>query len=312
MKITVIGMVKNSADVIETFIRANGLYADNFVLINNNSSDRTEEILGNLVSEGYSIDLFSDNENAYLQSMKMNILIKKVVEKYGSDWIIPLDDDEILVSSNGGDVRSEIESWNPDNSYFAKWRIYIPVEDDDYNEICVAKRQRYIFDDSLVSGKKIIFSKRVANSDDFRIVQGNHDFVGMGSKKTDQTKLVIAHFPVRSPEQIISKALVGWTNYLAMPLKKRGNGEHWKRIYDMCKSSFSVDIDSMWEICVMYLKEEVDVEELKIECKPLIIDKDALIIRYTNVNEVNPILNYIENVENLAQSYAGLMEKEMS
>ena len=60
MKITVISVVKNSADIIETFIRANGLFADNFVLVNNGSTDRTVDILNALTNgrwnnaKGYS------------------------------------------------------------------------------------------------------------------------------------------------------------------------------------------------------------------------------------------------------------------
>ena len=51
MRITVIGMIKNSADIIETFIRANGLFADKFVLIDNESTDNTRKILLQLIDE---------------------------------------------------------------------------------------------------------------------------------------------------------------------------------------------------------------------------------------------------------------------
>ena len=93
MKLTVVGMIKNSADIIETFIRANGLYADNFVLIDNDSTDNTRKILDSLKNEGYDIEIIYDPENAYLQSMKTNILIRKVIDKTDADWIITLDDD---------------------------------------------------------------------------------------------------------------------------------------------------------------------------------------------------------------------------
>lgn len=309
MDITIVGMIKNSADVIETFIRANGLFADRFVLINNHSTDNTMTILSKLQDEGYEIEIYSDDENAYLQSMKMNILIRNVIAKYETNWIIPLDDDEILISKSGFSVRKVISDLDINRAYFAKWRIYIPTENDDMNEICVAKRQRYQFSDSLVNEKKVLFSNITASSEMFRIVQGNHDFVGVNVEKEYHDDLVIAHFPVRSEEQIISKAIVGWTNYLAMPNNREGNGGHWKVIYDYYKKHFTISIDMMWQISMLYLKSNISIDELNVESNPLDLDDSAYEIRYTRIDEINPIINYINNCEQLADNYSKILEK---
>lgn len=312
MKLTVVGMVKNSADIIETFIRGNGLYADNFVLIDNCSTDNTVNILNSLRKEGYDIEIIRDNENAYLQSMKMNILIQQVTRSGSSDWIIPLDDDEILFSDSGKNVRDIISSWDPAYAYFAPWRIFIPTEEDNFDEVCVAKRQKYIFDESLAIEKKIIFSNSTASNSDFRIVQGNHDFIGSESTvKLNQNELIIAHYPVRSEAQIVSKALVGWTNYLAMPNNSQNNGGHWKKIYDMYKSTMHVSIDMMWQICMLYLKPDFNTDDLQVNLKPLLIDEKAFEIKYTSIDEINPIMNYINNTEVLATNYARLLENNM-
>lgn len=311
MKITVVGMIKNAADVIETYIRANGLYADNFVLIDNNSTDNTVNILKNLIKEGYQIELFKDDENAYMQSMKMNILINNVANRHSSDWIIPLDDDEILVSKNGKSVRDVIESWDKNKGYYANWRIYIPTEEDDNKIICPAKRQTFCFSDDLVKEGKIIFGNDIALDKNFRIVQGNHCFVGVDNEKVKQEELIIAHYPVRSEAQIISKALVGWTNYIAMPERLKGNGDHWKAIYDYYKRNSSISIDAMWEICMMYLyNKDLSIENVILEREILNIDSRAYIIKYTKEKEVDPFLNYMLNTEKLAENYANLLKKE--
>ena len=51
--ITAVSMIKNSADVIETMIRGNSLVADNFVLVDNASTDNTLKIIGALREEGF-------------------------------------------------------------------------------------------------------------------------------------------------------------------------------------------------------------------------------------------------------------------
>lgn len=310
MKITVIGMVKNAADVIETFIRANGCFADNFAIIDNNSTDNTLFILKKLKEEGYDITIYSDTENAYLQSAKMNMLISKVIKDFSPDWIVPLDDDEILTSTTTRTVREIISTWDKNDSYYAKWRIYTPTEEDDYNEICVAKRQKFHFSDSLVSQKKVIFSSSTASNENFRIVQGNHYYIGSDSIQKDQEELIISHYPVRSEEQIISKALVGWTNYLAMPNKAEGNGGHWQAIYNQYKEHFKIDIDMMWKICMMYLRSDLTLDKINVEFMPANIEESATSIKYTSKYEINPFLNYINNTEQLAVNYSSLLEKK--
>lgn len=309
MNITVIGMIKNSADIIETFIRANGLFADRFVLIDNDSTDNTKRILLQLIEEGYDIDLFADGENAYLQSMKMNVLIQRVISAYETDWIIPLDDDEILLSRDGRDVREVISGWQTSDAYYAKWRVYVPTEFDKTYQICIPDRLQYAFSDKYENLSKIVFSKDTASDAGFRIAQGNHDFIGPNVAKISQDDLFIAHYPVRSAEQIISKALVGWTNYLAMPYRKDDNGTHWQKIYDQCKDTFQVSIEQMQQICRLYIPDQDS--GLEIEKLPLNLDEKAYTIKYTSRNEINPIRNYIENTESLAKAYERLLTEKM-
>ena len=54
--IVVISRLKNSADIIETWVRANAAVADKFVVIDNGSSDGTPQILTMLKMEGYDIE----------------------------------------------------------------------------------------------------------------------------------------------------------------------------------------------------------------------------------------------------------------
>ena len=130
--ISVIGVVKNAADIIESMIRCNAIWADNFVLLDNMSSDRTAEILESLKKEGFPIEVLEDHEQSHLQKEKMLKLIAYVKEKYSPDFIFPLDDDEIVVSSSAGlkpgEIKSAIEGLDRSMLYYVSWRNYIPAD----------------------------------------------------------------------------------------------------------------------------------------------------------------------------------------
>ena len=78
----------------------------------------------------------------------------------------------------------------------------------------------YSFDKKHVVDHKVMFSSKTASREGFLIGQGNHEFIGPDTPKNDESDLLIAHYPVRSKEQLISKVLVGWTNYLANPFRE--------------------------------------------------------------------------------------------
>lgn len=309
--VTAIGMVKNSADIIESYIRCNAMAVDNFVLLNNMCTDRTVDILKSLIEEGYKIEIIDDNETAYLQSAKMTWLMEYVLKNYSSDYIIPLDDDEIItMDEENKDLHQIIEGLNPDMLYYIQWRNYIPTEEDDIDEISIPKRLQYCFSDELKTWMKIIIPRKIAETKDAVVAQGNHDLLNVDVERAFLEDVHLAHYPCRSEAQIISKALIGWTNYLALPQKNNNMGSHWKKIYDLVKSNERINIELMWEVCMMYL-DSVSTEDLKVIKLPIVIDQETLKTKYTNKVEIDPWMNYIYNTESLALKYAKMLNESM-
>ena len=244
--------------------------------------------------------------------MRMNILIKRVLAEYKTDWIIPLDDDEILFSPSGSSVRDIISKWDMDQAYYVNWRIYLPVESvDDKTEICVPKRIVYAFDKKHEVGHKVMISSKTASKEGFLIGQGNHEFIGPETVKNEEHEMLIAHYPVRSKEQLISKVLVGWTNFLANPFREARNGEQWEMIYNLYKSRMSVEDDHILLSCMQYICD-ADKGNIEIDAEPLNIDEKACVIKYTSLNEIDPLKLYIDNTEELAKAYANLLAEKMN
>ena len=303
--ITVIGMVKNAADVIETYIRANALVADNFVILNNMCTDRTVYILECLIKEGYQIEIIDDNEPAYNQSEKMTNLAKYAVEKYHSDIVIPIDDDEILVGPPEVELKKVLPMLPDDIVYRVTWRVYGPTQDDS-DDICIAKRQTVCFSRNHKTLFKSIIPRKVCEMPGFMIMQGNHVVLVDGGIKTmDLEELFMAHYPCRSIEQLESKALVGWTNYLITNRMARW-GHQWESMYNKIKNGEQLGLDEQWQFCASYITDMVN-GEIELVIDPIQIREEALIIKYTENNEVNPLKNYMENVEQIAAKYMKLL-----
>lgn len=312
-RITAVGLIKNAADVIETFIRTNGLLVDNFVLLDNMCSDRTITILEQLQQEGFDIEIIEDNIIEHSQGKKMIKLIYYVYEKYHSDFILPVDDDECVVPSFNGIsidyVRNKIEQLPQNNLYYLKWKIYIPSKYDDENELCVAKRQAYCYGDSAETLNKIIIPGKILEDKTFLISEGNHQ--GDGNLVKEHIFLHfarMAHFPCRSEAQIRSKALTGWTNCLALPGRRAKDASQWKQIYSIVKRGEKLSLQDMQQMASSYI-DYSGSEDIPIERDPVNLPEEAMIMKYTRSNEVNPWENYCTNVEMLAQKYAELLAK---
>ncbi|MCR5249132.1 MAG: glycosyltransferase family 2 protein [Lachnospiraceae bacterium] len=311
--IVCIGVVKNAADVIESTIRGNAVWADRFVLYDNMSTDRTAEILAKLREEGFPIELIPDPEQSHLQKEKMQALIRYVCDRYAPDFIIALDDDEILCTNREDlppeAIREAINGLDKDTLYYVSWRNYIPTEDDDAQELCVPARMRFCLDDEPEMTKKVLIPAALI-TEDFRIGDGNHYADGSAVKKrVHLTDLRIAHYPVRSPQQVASKAVVGWMNILSLPDRRKGLAYHWERMYNAVREGRLPSVDLMQAMCTLYREDPNDEEHLNVVCRPLALPEECRRLKYTRPGEINLMRNICLEAETLAIRCAELKKE---
>lgn len=315
--ITAVSMVKNSADVIETMVRGNSLVADNFVVINNASTDNTVEILSKLRGEGFSIDILDDMNISPYQKARVNEAIRYALNKYHPDYILPVDDDEIICSDSGDihptDLKENIEGLDQGNLYYMNCRHFIPTDEDDPNQICVALRQKFCLDDEPDMTRKTLIPAGIASQDSFQIGWGSH----FAESDNIQNHVLLngvrlAHYPIRSSIQIASKAITGWINYLAMPDRAANLSIHWKQMYTVIKEYGLPTNDMMLMLANMYREHPGDSENLNVAYHPVNIPDDVLKLRYTSATEINLFKNILENFERIAVDYAQLLHEKQS
>ncbi|MBR5422089.1 MAG: glycosyltransferase family 2 protein [Lachnospiraceae bacterium] len=313
--ITAISVVKNSADVIESMVRGNAVVADNFVVLDNGSTDRTLEILEMLQGEGFQIEVLHDDDPQHKLQERYLFLVHYAVEQYNADWVMPVDDDEIICTNSDEiapeEIKGCIESLEQDDLYYVNWRNYIPSEEDDPNEVCVMSRQSFCFDDEPEMTTKVIIPAKLVD-DSFTIAYGCHyadsDRI---RNRVRLNQLRLAHYPVRSAEQIASKALVGWLNNLTMPNRKTGLNYHWEIMYDEVKNGGLPSVDQMQMMCTLYRQYPNDTDHLNIIRKPICLPEKCFENRYTDLNEINLIRNLCDNAEVIAKKYAEMSNKQV-
>ena len=75
MKLFGATMLRNEADIVESFVRHNLGVLDGLVAVDHGSADGTSEILAALVREGLPLDIRRDESVAYLQSETMTAAV---------------------------------------------------------------------------------------------------------------------------------------------------------------------------------------------------------------------------------------------
>jgi len=314
--IIVVSRIKNAADIIESFIRGNSFVADKFILYDNGSADTTVEILNNLIAEGLDIEILRDSNFLNRQKTQIQSLINYAKEKYDPDIILPLDDDEILASEMVMDIKNYLLSLPQDKIYKVRWRVYTPVGREDERDPCPIRRITHCYINNEYDFPTVVLTREILKYDTYVITQGNHglNWTGKWLPPHDVeflNKLYLAHYPIRSEAQAISKFLVGWTNYLATPLKDdMKQNSYWYKIYEKIKYEHKISYGDMIAISGYYRQKRGDGTEFldQIANQRIYLPSSAFEIRYPAV--VDPLYNYMCDVEDIAVRLASCFEKE--
>lgn len=259
MKIISITTIKNEADIIESFIRYHLNIVDMMIILNNGSTDDTNNILENLINEGLPIIVIEDEDKYFEPLIKYNFLLKKAIDEFGADIICPLDCDEFIISKNGN-PRDIIEKIPSLAYYQIRWKTYIPTNEDDENILFVPKRITYIRDENLENLSKVILTKDLVLQCGATLTIGNHrvDFDEKYNgtvRRISNTGLNIAHFPLRSINQTSSKVLVNYPNTLSRKSLKKGMSFHYTILFNKLKDNNSLTMDDVTEFAKQYSLE---------------------------------------------------------
>lgn len=228
-------LVKNEEDMLEEnliFHKAMGV--DGFIITDNNSSDRTPEIIRKYKEKGWIVEAIEEKATDYQQKKWVDRMIWKAKSVYKADWVINADADEIwyapsgdlkteLVSSRANVLTCEMKCVYPEEGKpFWQWGQTVEV----VNDLERYNLSRY----SLFArqNKKVIH--RTAGY--IQISMGNHK-VTMFPKKVEKSNIHIYHYNIRGKKPFLEKMINGGRQLEQNP-KKHG-GRHWRYFYQLYK-----------------------------------------------------------------------------
>lgn len=264
MKSVCISVVRNEADIIECFVRHTVQVFDYLIVVNHRSLDGTGEILRALAKEGLPLEVRYDDTVYHVQPETMTKLAHEVYDAYKPDFLMALDADEFLIL----DVPFDKLIFNSE-TLFALLFNFVPTREDPADENPLKRiqyRSKYVNSNQ----HKVLVPGRVLSDPMTYYPPGCHEMY-YGTKDAVPykvcSKMRIAHFPVRSEEQIMKKAFVFWLSKLASPLSShwKTTSHHWKVFYERLKKGERLSFEELQRFANGYTADNLEPEMVLIK-----------------------------------------------
>lgn len=240
-----VSVVKNEADIIEAMVRHNSQFLDFMTFFDNGSTDGTYEILQALKEEGLPISVTRDDRTGHIQTALINGFVKSA-DCDRSAYVFPLDGDELL-SADLAAFREYLATKPP--SFLMQWKTYVPTVHDDLRNPNAATRLTHCRrrEPELTSNYKVVLAPHHKGKTEIRA--GNHRISGSKQDKTEVIRL--AHFPIRSAEQLACKVLLGAWN-VALRGSTRMEAFQWFDLAQRIRSQGLPTREELTEIAASY------------------------------------------------------------
>ncbi|MEN6595761.1 MAG: glycosyltransferase family 2 protein [Clostridiaceae bacterium] len=317
-RIVAVSVVRNESDIIESFCRYLCSYCDRLLIHDDHSIDSTREILAALVTEGLPIS-FSDefidleyDEYRLPQTRISNRLIQLAFETFGADLAFVADADEFVMTVDGRSPRDILEQFDAATEYRALWRTYVCDAKLTQNNKFLPDYFSTYRNPVLERFGKVFISRTLVEDYQCRLTDGNHSLAYADPQKMPSVQYLddvsIAHYPIRSVDQLARKVVNGWFSYLASPNHAEGRGYHWEKIYRHIKMLGVFDEQVAMDESLRYALQDGIVLEGNLPqtlTGPLrtefLIEPIRLIYTEYNRMEKNSFGCILENTEQLIQ-----------
>lgn len=228
-------LVKNEEELLERNLRFHhSMGVDGFIVTDNNSTDRTPQILEEYRQKGWVIEIIRETATGYEQKRWVDRMVWKAKRKYKADWVINADADEFwytpsgnlkhdLAQTKGNIVRCPMRNVIPDEHLpLAEWHeVALPVADKNLYDLSLYS----IFDAQIYK-----VAHRTAGY--VEINMGNHKAF-LIPRRVVEGDITVFHYGTRLFSQFLAKIENG-----GRELEKhqgRHGGRHWRYFYRLCK-----------------------------------------------------------------------------
>ena len=225
-------LVKDEEDIIAANLEFHHrMGVDGFVVTDNNSTDRTPEILEEYKRRGWILQIIKEPATGYEQKRWVDRMIWIAKTTYGADWIINADADEFWFPTSGS-LKQEAVTTRANVIACNLTSVY-PVDGEQWYEWRQTVQQPEIAPEDIPPLHKYsIFSKidqpKVMHRADgyLQIHMGNHKVSMLPYCCKKSQDIVIYHYNYRDQEWFTRKMLNGSRELLSH--KGKHGGRHWR------------------------------------------------------------------------------------
>lgn len=231
-------LVKNEEDMIAQNLEFHKkMGVDGFIVTDNNSSDKTMDILEKYQKKGWILEIIEEKSSGYKQKQWVDRMVCIAKKKYKADWVINADADEFWYARSGS-LKTEMSTTRA-NTIRCPWQNMFPEDNKPFWEweqyVCpVPDFTLYDLSPYAIYEKR---NKKVAHRTDgyIQISMGNHKVAMFPHKVEWSEDIVIYHFTIRGRKQFINKMVQGGRELENNPSKH--GGRHWRYYYQLYKEN---------------------------------------------------------------------------
>lgn len=258
MRIASLTFLRNEADIVETFVRYHAGMLDRMFFVLHHSNDGTADILDVLRAEGMPLVIRREEDSAYVQSRVITALLHEAAAE--AMWILPLDADEFLAARGENDPRRAIAGLPEGIVTLLPWKTYVPTPQDDRSEPNILRRLVHRRSAEHPQYCKILVPAALARRNPCIVPMGSHALIekatGRNCPAASSLRLFLAHYPVRTEEQLKRKVIQGWQSHSALPATTPEQNFHWRQLHARCSSGAPLLPEELQSIATLYAVPE--------------------------------------------------------
>lgn len=228
-----VAMVASECDVIEAFVRHNLIYVDHVHLQFHNCYDTSPQIVARLIAEGLAVSAEHSDTPVMRREHLGDALVKRIAAQGSWDHILPLDADEFIVADSREALEAELAGVQQPGALAVPWLSYVPQPDDDPRDPNPLTRIRNRLAAPHPGVRKVFFRAALLDGDDTYLADGNHHLLSRSGRAIQEQPAVgifLAHYPVRSAQQLVSKVRIGALARRLSPDYTKHQSRHWRAL----------------------------------------------------------------------------------
>ena len=230
-----------------------------------NSYDTTRRIVERLVGEGLPIGTGVAASPAFQRERLGDAIVHRVASTGRYDHVLPLDADEFIVADSRAALERELERTPADGVLSVAWLPYVPSDLDDPTDPNPVTRIRRRLRAQHPSMRKVFFRADMLRRDDVYVADGNHHLLsrtGRAIAEHEAKGVFLAHYPIRSAQQLASKVVIGAMARRLSPEFTDNQSRHWRALASSPGLATDLPMSELSRLAATYLGS-VDAERIE-------------------------------------------------